>query len=110
MAVAAVAATAIFLALDSTITGPGNIWSYRRSADDREITVFAALLPIDALIGQEIREEPERVVVSFRIRRLPLISQSIALLRPVVFRLREPLRDRVVVDQDGRVVREELLR
>ena len=105
VAVAAPAAIAIFLAVDATITGPANIDTYRRSADDRHVTVTLILSPIDAVIGQSLSEEPNRIVVSVRIRRLPAITTSVAVFREVTFDLRDPLGSRAVLDQDGKVVR-----
>jgi hypothetical protein len=107
IAMAALAAIAIFLALDSMITGPAKIDSYRRSADDRHVTVSLILAPIDAVIGQSLREEPNRIVVSVRIRRPPAITTSFAVFSQVTFDLGDPLGSRLVVDQDGNVVRQE---
>ena len=104
---AAFAVTAIVLALDSTITGPALIDSYRRSADDRHVTATVILSPVDAIIGQSLREERDRIVVSVRIRRLPAITTSLAVFREVTFDLREPLGTRAVLDEAGKVVREE---
>jgi len=82
--------------------------SYRRSDDDRHVTLNLILAPVDAIIGQSVNEEPNRIVVSVRIRRLPAITTSVAAFREVTFDLREPLGTRAVVDADGNVVRQTL--
>ena len=107
VALAALALTAILLALDSTITGPALIDSYRRSADDRHVTATVILSQVDAVIGQSVTEERDRIVVSVRIRRLPAIITSLGVFRQVTFDLRETLGTRAVLDEGGRVVREE---
>jgi hypothetical protein len=98
-------AAATFLLLDSMITGPANVDTYRRSPDDRHITVTLILSPIDAVIGQSITEQPDRVVVSVRIRRPPAVMTNVAVFREVTFDLSEPLGRRAVIDANGKVVR-----
>jgi hypothetical protein len=107
VALVAFAVAAIFLALDSTITGPALIDGYRRSADDRHVTATVILSQVDVVIGQSLREGRDGVVVSVRIRRPPAVTTSLAVFREVTFDLREPLGTRAVVDEGGNIVREE---
>ena len=106
VALAVFTAATIFFAVDSTITGPALIDSYRRSPDDRHVTVTVIVSPADTVSGQSLQEERDRIVVSVRIRWLPAITTSVAVFRQVTFDLREPLGTRVVSDEGGKVIRE----
>ncbi|HEV8230229.1 MAG TPA: hypothetical protein VGQ86_09740, partial [Candidatus Limnocylindria bacterium] len=82
--------------------------SYQRTSDPRKLVVNFGIDFGDEIAERTVREDARSVTVSVRIKPGGFSEPPLGpvIVVPVVVSLKDPLGDRVVLDQDGRAVRE----
>jgi hypothetical protein len=80
--------------------------SFQRSADPQKIIVNVTIGLGDEIAERTVKEDARSVVVTVRTRRMLGPKVSLGVPIPVIVSLKQPLEGRVVLDYDGRPVRD----
>ncbi len=107
-ALAAVAIIALIL-VDHFGTYPARVTEYTRTPDTYHIVVYVGLGVGDPIVGQDVREEADKITVTVRARRrtdMGDFKSSFAIYAPVTITLHDPIGSRQVLDDSGRTVPE----
>jgi hypothetical protein len=80
--------------------------SFQRSADPQKIIVNVTIGLGDEIAERTVKEDGRSVTVTVRTRRMLGPKVSLGIPIPVVVSLKQPLEGRVVLDYDGRPVRD----
>jgi hypothetical protein len=80
--------------------------SYQRSSDPQKIIVNVTIGLGDEIAERTVKEDARSVIVTVRTRRMLGPKVSLGIPIPVVVSLKQPLEGRVVLDYDGRPVRD----
>jgi hypothetical protein len=80
--------------------------SFQRSADPQKIIVNVTIGLGDEIAERTVKEDARSVTVTVRTRRMLGPKASLGIPIPVVVSLKQPLEGRVVLDYDGRPVRD----
>jgi uncharacterized membrane protein len=80
--------------------------SFQRSADPQKIIVNVTIGLGDEIAERTVKEDARSVIVTVRTRRMLGPKVSLGIPIPVVVSLKQPLEGRVVLDYDGRPVRD----
>lgn len=80
--------------------------SFQRTADPRKIVVNVAIGLGTEIAERSVREDPDAVAVTVRVRQGSGVYDAIAFYVPVLISLKDALGDRAVLDADGRTVRD----
>lgn len=83
------------------------IEGYRRTADNRQLIVIALIRPGESVIGPELREDSDKVVIGVRARVRGGTGVDLGIREMVIITLGGPLQNRLVVDWNGQALHEQ---
>jgi hypothetical protein len=96
---------ALFLSSLASVS-PVRIDGFQRTGDPRKIIV-SVMIGLGADVAERsVHEDAKTVAVTVNVRQSPGTYPAIGIFVPVLLSLKDPLAGRVVLDHDGRVVRD----
>jgi hypothetical protein len=105
--VAGLAVLTVWLFMTSlNATGVATIVGYQHTGDPRKIVVIVALGQLDDIAERQVQEDATTVRVTVRKRSSAGTAPANLIFLPVTVALRDPLRDRTVLDAKGVPVRD----
>jgi hypothetical protein len=106
-AVVGLAVLTVWLFIESlNVAQPATIVGYQRTGDPRKIVIVVAIGRLDEIAERQIQEDASTVRVTVHKRSSSGTAPSDLIFLPVTVTLREPLRERAVLDDKGQAVRE----